>query len=241
MRFEDKIHSFLQKIYNKSVNGFFIFKSSERLANSYNKNSIDKLIRNESLKAGFWGFITGFGGIFLLPLTLPINIVAVVFIQIRMISAIAKIGKYDLKDEKVAMLVKSCIIGNSIKEILKDMSIKESGVIAKEITNKLSVITITKISSKVEFRLAIDVGKKATFNISKLIPFISGIIGFIIESLASFSVGYVAKDIFILENRDKNTKKRSKFLQLVIVLSINAVAVIVAIILYIFLKKEGIV
>ena len=64
MRFEDKIHSFLQKIYNKSVNGFFIFKSSERLANSYNKNSIDKLIRNESLKAGFWGFITGFGGIF---------------------------------------------------------------------------------------------------------------------------------------------------------------------------------
>jgi hypothetical protein len=157
-----------------------------------------------------------------------------------MISAIAKIGEYDLNDEKVAMLVKSCIIGNSIKEILKDMSIKESGVIAKEVINKLSVVTMTKISSKIEFKVATDVGKKTTLNISKIIPFISGIIGFIIESLATFSVGYVAKDIFILNNVDENIKQKSKFLQLVIILSINAVAVIIAVIIYILLKKEAI-
>lgn len=240
MKFEKKINNFLHNIYIKSINGIFIFQSSKKLASSYNINSIDKLIRNESLKAGFWGFVTGFGGIFLLPITLPVNIVAVIFIQIRMISAIAKIGEYDLNDEKVAMLVKSCIIGNSIKEILKDMSIKESGVIAKEVINKLSVVTMTKISFKIEFKVATDVGKKTTLNISKIIPFISGIIGFIIESLATFSVGYVAKDIFILNNVDENIKQKSKFLQLVIILSINAVAVIIAVIIYILLKKEAI-
>jgi hypothetical protein len=86
-----------------------------------------------------------------------------------MISAIVKIGEYDLNDEKVSMLVKSCIIGNSVKEILKDVSIKEGEVFAKEVISKLSVVTMTKISSKIEFRIANDIGKKTTLNIGKFI------------------------------------------------------------------------
>jgi hypothetical protein len=69
--------------------------------------------------------------------------------------------------------------------------------------------------------------KKTSFNLSKFIPVISVIIGFIIESLSTFSIGYVAKDIFILNNINENIKKRNNFLQLVIILSINAIAVIV--------------
>lgn len=158
-----------------------------------------------------------------------------------MISAIAIIGKYNLSDENVSMLVKSCIIGNSIKEILKDFSIKESEVIVREVLEKLTVVTVTKISSKIEFKLVANISKKITLNVSKLIPLISGIIGFIIESLATFSIGYVAKEIFILNDISGNVKRKNKFIQLVIILSINAVAVIIVIIMYILLKKENII
>ncbi|GAX87855.1 conserved hypothetical protein [Lebetimonas natsushimae] len=219
---------------------FLFFKSSHELAKKYNINTLDRLIRNESLKAGVWGFITGFGGIVLLPVTLPLNIIAVLFIQLRMISAIAIIGKYDLNNEHVVILVKSCILGDTIKEILKKFTIKESEVIAKEVLEKLTIVMISKISSKMEFRLAEDVTKKITFSVSRFIPFISGIIGFIIDSLATFSVGYVAKEIFILKDIDENEKIRhkNKFIQLIIILSINAAVVIMAIIIYLFAKGK---
>lgn len=240
MNFEKKINRFIHWIYIKATSGFLCFKSSMELAGKYNIESLDKLIRNESLKAGIWGFITGFGGIFLLPITLPLNIIAVLFIQLKMISAIAIIGKYDLNDENVVMLIQSCILGDTVKEILKKFTVKEGEIIAKEVLEKLTVITVTKISSKMEFQLAENFIHKITFSVSRFIPFISGIIGFIIDSLATFSVGYVAKEIFILKdiNESEKIKHRNKFIQLVIILSINAVAVILFLIFYFILKRE---
>jgi hypothetical protein len=93
-----------------------------------------------------------------------------------MISAIAIIGKYDLNNEHVVMLVKSCILGDTIKEILKKFTIKEGEVIVKEVLEKLTVVMVTKISSKMEFQLAENITQKITFSINRLIPFISGII-----------------------------------------------------------------
>jgi len=229
--------SLLEKIYNLTLNGFFIFKSSKKLAKKYNIYTIDRLIIIESLKAGIWGFITGFGGIFILPFTLTLNIIAVLFIQVRLISAIAIIANYKLDNEKIKIIIIGCLTGNSFKELLKEFNIKESKILIKDIIKKLTDISATKITSKIEYTLVRKTTQKAAVNITKAIPFIAGIVGFIIESFATYSIGYTAKSIFILNTLEEKEKKTKSIFKLIIILIINALIIITSIIGYFLYKR----
>lgn len=98
--------------------------SAEELAASYAKEGgpayeqANSLIRWQNTKSATSGFITGLGGLITLPVALPANITSVLFVQIRMIAAIAQLGGYDVKDDKVKTLVFACLTANSAKEVL---------------------------------------------------------------------------------------------------------------------------
>ena len=97
--------------YDKAVAGIGGFDSAEDIAADYLKQNgslrdkANSLIRWQNAKAGTSGFVTGLGGLITLPVTLPANITSVLYVQIRMIAAIAKMGGYDLKDDRVKSLV----------------------------------------------------------------------------------------------------------------------------------------
>lgn len=90
--------------YDKAVNGVVGMDSASEIAESYMKvegSKIDQansLIRWQNTKAGTSGFLTGLGGIIVMPVTIPANIASVMYVQIRMIAAIAHLGGHDLKD-----------------------------------------------------------------------------------------------------------------------------------------------
>ncbi|MGO2174028.1 MAG: EcsC family protein, partial [Staphylococcus equorum] len=73
---------------------------------------------------GTSGFLTGLGGMITLPVALPANITSVVYVQMRMIAAIAHIRGYDLKDDEVKTLVYLCLTGQTAGDILKDVGVK---------------------------------------------------------------------------------------------------------------------
>lgn len=126
---ESKIMQTLDWAYDKATNGLPGVDSASVMADSYIQNGNSKieqansLIRWQNTKAGTSGFISGLGGIITMPVTIPANISSVIFVQIRMIAAIAVIGGYDLKDDKVKALVYTCLAGNAAKDILKDIGI----------------------------------------------------------------------------------------------------------------------
>ncbi|WP_257575197.1 EcsC family protein [Vibrio parahaemolyticus] len=84
--------------YDKAINGVAGLDSAQELALSYIKESSDpisqanSLIRWQNTKAGTSGFLTGLGGLITMPVTLPANITSVMYVQIRMIAAIAHMG-----------------------------------------------------------------------------------------------------------------------------------------------------
>ncbi|GAB1404251.1 hypothetical protein MASR1M74_14300 [Lentimicrobium sp.] len=106
----------LDRIYEKVASGIAGLDTAPAMAAYYTSNSdsalsaAKALIRFQNFKAGSSGFITGLGGAISLPLTIPLNLASVLFIQIRMIAAIAIIGGYDLRDSKVksASFMSSC-------------------------------------------------------------------------------------------------------------------------------------
>ena len=194
--------------YDKSVNGVpeLNLESAQEMAEEYLDGDdslyekVNSLIRWQILKAGTSGFLTGLGGIITLPVAIPANIASVIYIQIRVIAAIAYMGGHDLKNDKVKTLVYTCLVGNAAKDIIKDVGILIGTKMANQAIRNISGKTITAINQKVGFRLLTKFGQTGAINLGKMVPLVSGLIGGGIDSITTNSIGNIARDIFIGQN-----------------------------------------
>ena len=83
---EGKMVPVLDWAYNKAVNGVAGLDSAWELAESYlsrggsRVDQANSLIRWQNTKAGTSGFVTGFGGLLTMPVTVPASISSVLYI-----------------------------------------------------------------------------------------------------------------------------------------------------------------
>lgn len=200
---ESKVMQALDWAYDKAINGVAGLDSASELAESYMETSFsdndkaNSLIRWQNTKAGTSGFLTGLGGIITMPLTLPANITSVIYVQIRMIAAIAHIGGHDVKDDRVKSLVYACLAGNAAKDILKDIGIVVGTKLTTSAIKNISGKTIIAINQKVGFRLLTKFGEKGVINLGKAVPLIGGLIGGTFDTVTTNTIGNIARDTFI--------------------------------------------
>ena len=158
---ESKMMQAMDWAYDKAVNGVPGLDSASELAEDYMKkggsltDQANSLIRWQNTKAGTSGFLAGLGGLITLPVTIPANISSVLYVQIRMIAAIAYMGGNDLKDDRVKTLVYVCLTGNAAKEILKDLGITLGTKLATSTIKNISGKTLIEINKKVGLSLSI--------------------------------------------------------------------------------------
>ena len=204
-------HSFmmqlLDKAYDAAVSGSVPgTDSAEDLARDYQNDydeplkAAEALVRWQNVKAGTSGFVTGLGGLITIPVALPANITSVIYVQIRMIAAIAKIGGYDLHDDRVKTLVFVCLAGNSAKDVLKNAGISVATAAAKGLIKQIPKTVIGQINKAVGFRLITKFGTKGAVNLGKAVPFIGGVLGAAMDTAATNAIGNVAIKTFIDEN-----------------------------------------
>ncbi|MDN7856290.1 EcsC family protein [Burkholderia cepacia] len=200
---QEKIIEALQWTYDKAVNGVMGTDSAEDMAAEYSKHDgtlvekVDSLIRWQNTKAGAAGFVTGLGGFATMPVTIPTNLASVLYVQIRMIAAIAKMGGHDLKNDKIRTLVLACLAGDGTMEILRDVGIQAGKKAAQIAINKISGAVITKINQAVGFRLVTKAGSTGVVNLTKMVPFLGGVIGAAFDATVTNMIGNAARDIFI--------------------------------------------
>ena len=82
------------------------------------------MLKNQILKCTTSGFLTGFGGIITLPITIPTNIGSVLYVQMRMIACTAYLAGYDLKSDQVQTFVYACLAGVSVNQLIKKVGIE---------------------------------------------------------------------------------------------------------------------
>ncbi|MEG1160310.1 MAG: EcsC family protein [Acidaminococcaceae bacterium] len=200
---ENKIMDVLNWSYDKAVQGVAGLDSAYDLADDYLKqhgslhDQANSLIRWQNTKAGTSGFLTGLGGIITLPVAIPANVASVMYVQIRMIAAIAHMGGYNLNDDRVKSLVFICLTGNAAKDILKDVGIVVGKKLAENAIKNISGKTIVAINRKVGFRLLTKFGEKGVINLGKAIPLLGGFVGATFDSVSTNTVGNIARDTFI--------------------------------------------
>ncbi|MFT3994267.1 MAG: EcsC family protein [Dysgonomonas sp.] len=177
--------------YSKAVVGFSGVDSAYDLGNNYLSQKgnlseqVDSLIKWQVAKAATSGFVTGLGGMITMPIAIPANIASVIYLQIRMIAAIAYMGGHDIQSDKVRSLIYISMVGNGAKELVKDLGIKTSERL------------LTKTIERVSVKLATKIGEKGVSSLTKVIPVLGGVVGGSFDGVSTKIVGKVAKRIFI--------------------------------------------
>jgi len=175
---ESKIMQVLDWTYEKVVDGVPGVDSAQEMAEDYLagdrslQRKANSLIRWQITKAGTSGFLTGLGGILTMPATIPANLASVMYVQMRMIAAIAYMGGHDLKNDKVKTLVYACLAGNAAKDILKDAGIVVGIKLTTQAIKNISGKTIIAINQKVGFRLLTKFGETGVVNLGKAVPIV---------------------------------------------------------------------
>ena len=161
------------------------------------RDQINRLIRWQNTKAATAGFLTGLGGIITMPATIPTNIAVVLFVQVRMIAAIAYMCGQDLKSDRVRTLVYACLVGDGAKEIFRDFGVAVGRKLTTTAVSKISGKTLAAINRRVGFRLLTRFGEKGVINLGKIVPLVGGIISATVDSVATNTVGNFARNTFL--------------------------------------------
>ncbi|MFC9539077.1 EcsC family protein [Lysinibacillus sp. NPDC056959] len=200
---EGNVQKFFDWTYEKVLDGVPGSDTVYELSNSYlskhpNKDkAIDSLIRWQQGKAGANGFAAGLGGIVVMPVAIPANLASVMYMQMRMVAAIAHIRGYDLKDDQVQTFVYACLTGQSASEIVKQSGIKIASKIGEAQIKRIPGEAIKQINQKVGFRLVTKFGEKGAVNLGKMVPILGGVIGATFDASTTYAIGKAAKKTFI--------------------------------------------
>lgn len=202
----EAMHEVMEWAYDKSINGIG-FGTAVEMAEDYLSESgnlrdkIDSLIRWQNTKAGSAGFVSGLGGVAALPVALPANIASTLYIQIRMIAAIAHMTGYDIRNDKVKTMVYLCLLGNGAGEVLKDFGVTASIKFAENfIKKKVTKEMLNKINKDVGFRLVTKAGSTGLINLTKLVPILGGVVSGTFDAATTNLVGNTARDLFLNKN-----------------------------------------
>ena len=200
---EREMMNLLDACYDKALQGVLPGeKSIEELAEDYlyksssKKKAIDDLIGYQTLLCGTNGFITGLGGLLVLPVAIPTNILSTIYIQLRMIAAIAYINGYDIYSDQVRTIAYACLTGSSTTKVLKNVGIKIGEKVVINVIKKIPVEVLVKINQQVGFRLVTKFGQKGLVNFGKMIPLVGGVVGGAFDTGMTLTIGNVAKKVF---------------------------------------------
>ncbi|MBB5181108.1 hypothetical protein HNQ44_002573 [Planomicrobium koreense] len=199
---ESKIGKMLDWAYENSLEGIPGMDSAYEMAENFlskhdsTDKAIDSLIRWQNTKAATSGFLTGLGGIIVLPVAIPANIASVMYVQIRMIAAISHMRGHDLKDDQVKTFVFVCLTGQSASGILKKSGIQAGNAFAKQAIMKIPGEVIKVINKTVGFKLVTKFGQKGVVNLGKAIPIAGGVIGGTVDGIGTNIIGKTAKKVF---------------------------------------------
>lgn len=201
---ETKAGIILDSVYKKALDGIpKVSRSVDELADDYlNKHvSPEKaakvLARTQVMKCGTSGFITGLGGLITLPVAIPANVSSVMYVQLRMIAAIAKIGGYDIHSDQVQTMIYMCLTGTAITDVVKEAGIKVGEKTLEAAIKKIPGEALVKINQKIGFRFITKFGEKGVINLGKLLPLVGGVVGGGLDVATTTVIGRNAIKMFI--------------------------------------------
>jgi uncharacterized protein (DUF697 family) len=189
-------------IYDKAVDGVPGLDGAEELAASYLARyaapdiAIAALIRDQTGKAGIAGFVTGCGGFAAWPIAMPANLASALYIQLRLIAAIAHLRGHDIRSDKVRRMVLACLSGSKAADTLKDAGIRLGTRVTRDAIGWAGPAVFNKIHHATGWHMAARAGSSAVGRLGRFVPLVGGVVAGGFDAAMTQLIGRTANRLF---------------------------------------------
>ncbi|MCR5666249.1 MAG: EcsC family protein [Eubacterium sp.] len=194
----------LDTIYDKCLVGVpMVSKSVDEVAFEYKKRygteerAVNAYVYNQIAKCGASGFLTGFGGLLTLPVTIPANLATVLYMQLRMVAVIAKIGGFDPSAKEVQTLSYACLTESAFADMVKQAGIRVGEKTVYTMLGKASTRVVSSLNEKIGVRLAAKFSEQGFVNLTKVVPVLGGVVGGAFDAVSTRKIALNAMELFI--------------------------------------------
>jgi hypothetical protein len=197
----------LNILYNSAVNGIVgngshVSVMAKEYMNKYGRteDACKAMMRMQIRKCTTSGVLSGIGGIITLPITLPLNLSSVIYMQMRMIACIAYMAGYEVNSDQTQTLVLSCLMGVPISQFLKKTTVNISTKTATKLIGKIPGAVLMKINQMIGFRFITKFGTTGAINLGKSVPILGSIAGGCVDYCGTRTIANTAYNMFF-ENK----------------------------------------
>src|SRR5437762_7288133 len=172
----------LEWAYGRAVQGVPGLDGAAALAASYagrcatTDEAVATLIAWQSGKAGVAGFVTGCGGAIALPVAMPANLLSTLYIQLRLVAAIAHLRGHDLQSAEVRTLALACMTGSKAADTLKDAGIRLGTRLTRDALGWLSPVLVKKVEHAARLPVLTSIGTAGVARLGRLVPVGGGVV-----------------------------------------------------------------
>lgn len=217
---EEKQNKFIQSIdiiYNKAID--WVTWRGEPPAQVIWKKYLKKydndkylatkwLIKWQYYKTFSTWFAAWIWGLAMLPFTLPADLTSSLFIELRMIWAIAYIWWYDLSSKKAKTLILMCLLWWNVKKVLQNAWIKIWEKTIKGILTKIPEQMFIEINKKIWISLFSKLSWRWIISVSKAVPIMWWFIWWWINMYYTKGIWEKALELFIVDSMTKEEKEK---------------------------------
>jgi hypothetical protein len=188
--------------YGKAVDGVPGFDAAEALAAKYAERhgdpdaAVRALIAAQTGMAGTAGFLTGIGGFISLPAAIPANLASALYLQVRLIAAIAHLRGHDLRSPEVRGLVLACLTGSKAADTLKDAGVRFGTRMTRDVIGWVSPALLKKAERVAGISATAAAGAGHVAKLGKFMPVVGGLVAAGFDAAMTQLIGRTADRVF---------------------------------------------
>jgi EcsC protein family len=194
-----------ERLMDVGIDGKGPFDSAQTVADAAlaghpeSERAIDALVRTHLKLAAAGGFATGLGGLVVLPIALPANVLGFYMAATRMVAAIASIRGYDIRKPEVRSAVLLALVGADADDLLRKLP-PLAGVSTWRLANlavqRLPGPAVMAVNKGVGFRLLSQVGRRSVTRFGKAVPLVGGLVGAAMDTYLLYRLADHARQEF---------------------------------------------
>lgn len=188
--------------YDRALSGAPGLGGAEALAELYRarhesvERAVAALIARQAGQAGIAGFVTGLGGGAALPVAVPAQFVSALFVQLRLVAAIAYLRGHDLHSDRVKLAVFACVASGAAADRLKSAGIGAGAQLGRHVLARLPGDVLKNFGAFAEMHIAGRLGGHGAAHLSRLVPLLGGLVNGGIDAATTRALGRAADRLF---------------------------------------------
>jgi uncharacterized protein (DUF697 family) len=146
--------------------------------------------------AGVTGFATGCGGFVALPIALPANLAGALYLQTRLVAAIAHLHGHDIRSAQVRMLVLACLSGSKAADTLRDAGIRFGTRLGRDTAGWAAPLLFNKSRHAGHVAALGIAGSRGIAGLGRLVPLLGGVVAGGFDAALTHMIGRTAHRVF---------------------------------------------